>query len=154
MGLETATYINGLVNTNPTAGDPVSQGDDHIRLVKATLLSTFPNVTGAVNTTHTDLNGATKSHITNGYQKLAGGLYMQWGTAATNASGVATFTFPVAFPNAHLNTQATYKVGSLAGNRAAINVNAGTTTSVSAYLADNAGGAVSGADILFFSIGY
>lgn len=43
MGLESATYVSDLVNTNPVGGDPVSQGDDHLRLLKATLQSTFPN---------------------------------------------------------------------------------------------------------------
>lgn len=56
MALETATYINGLVDTNPVAGDPKSQGDDHIRLIKSTILDTFPNITGAVSPTHTELN--------------------------------------------------------------------------------------------------
>lgn len=34
MALETATYPSQLVLTNPTASDPVSQADDHLRLVK------------------------------------------------------------------------------------------------------------------------
>jgi hypothetical protein len=57
MALETSTYINGLVPTNPASGDPVRQGDDHIRLLKATLKATFPNISGAVTATPDDLNG-------------------------------------------------------------------------------------------------
>ncbi len=56
MALESTTYIDGLVITNPTGTDPRSQGDDHIRLVKSTLRSTFPNVAGAMTATHTELN--------------------------------------------------------------------------------------------------
>lgn len=56
MALETATYISDLVTTNPTSTDPKSQGDDHIRLVKSTLKTTFPNITGVVSVTHGDLN--------------------------------------------------------------------------------------------------
>jgi hypothetical protein len=56
MALESTTYIDGLVITNPTGTDPRSQGDDHIRLVKATIRSTFPNVSGAMTATHTELN--------------------------------------------------------------------------------------------------
>ena len=56
MALESTTYIDGLVTTNPTGTDPRSQGDDHIRLVKSTLRSTFPNVAGAMTATHTELN--------------------------------------------------------------------------------------------------
>jgi hypothetical protein len=56
MALETATYIDGLVVTNPLGTDAKSQGDDHIRLLKSTLKATFPNVTGALTATHTELN--------------------------------------------------------------------------------------------------
>ena len=57
MALETGTYISSLVATNPVgASDPKSQGDDHLRLIKATILATFPNITGAVTPTHTELN--------------------------------------------------------------------------------------------------
>ena len=56
MALESTTYIDGLVITNPTGTDPRSQGDDHLRLIKATLRSTFPNVSGAMTATHTELN--------------------------------------------------------------------------------------------------
>lgn len=59
MGLEAATYINGLVSTNPIgASDAKSQGDDHIRLIKSVLKATFPNITGAVTKTQTQLNDA------------------------------------------------------------------------------------------------
>lgn len=43
MGLESATYISGLVPTNPPSNDPKSQGDDHIRLIKSVLQATFPS---------------------------------------------------------------------------------------------------------------
>ena len=57
MGLEAATYISGLNASNPVhATDNVSQGDDHLRLIKSTLLASFAGVTGAVTSTHTELN--------------------------------------------------------------------------------------------------
>jgi hypothetical protein len=57
MPLEVATYISGLNASNPVgATDPKSQGDDHLRLIKSTLLNTFPNVTGEVTPTQTELN--------------------------------------------------------------------------------------------------
>lgn len=58
MALETATYISDLVATNPAVADPTGQGDDHLRLLKATLLATFPSITGAVTATHTAINSA------------------------------------------------------------------------------------------------
>ena len=56
MALESTTYINGLVATNPAGTDARSQGDDHIRMVKSAVKATFPNITGAVTATHTELN--------------------------------------------------------------------------------------------------
>jgi hypothetical protein len=58
MALESSTYINGLVASNPTGSDNISQGDDHIRLLKSTIKATFPLVTGAVSGSHTDINSA------------------------------------------------------------------------------------------------
>ena len=56
MALETGTYISDLVATNPTSTDPKSEGDNHLRLIKSFVKATFPNVTGAVTKTHTQLN--------------------------------------------------------------------------------------------------
>ena len=57
MGVESATYISQLVDTNPLVSDAVGQGDDHLRLIKAVLQAQFPNLTaGAVNTTQTEMN--------------------------------------------------------------------------------------------------
>ena len=56
MALETGTYINSLVSSNPASTDGLAQADDHLRLIKSTLLSTLPNVTGAITASHTELN--------------------------------------------------------------------------------------------------
>ncbi|CAB4170098.1 hypothetical protein UFOVP1087_17 [uncultured Caudovirales phage] len=56
MALETGTYISDLNVSNPAATDGVTQADDHLRLIKSTVKATFPNVSGAVTPTHTELN--------------------------------------------------------------------------------------------------
>ena len=64
MGLETGTYISDLVVTNPVSSDPKSQGDDHFRLIKSTVKTTFPNIDGAMTASEEELNildGATLS---------------------------------------------------------------------------------------------
>jgi hypothetical protein len=43
MSLEAGTFINDLVTSNPPGSDPILQGDDHLRLIKSVLKSTFPN---------------------------------------------------------------------------------------------------------------
>ena len=49
-------FIDDLVSTNPVSTDAISQADEHIRNIKAAILATFPNITGAMNATHTELN--------------------------------------------------------------------------------------------------
>lgn len=48
MGLETGTYLNNLVETNPLTSDAKSQGDDHLRLIKSVLKATFPGMAGRI----------------------------------------------------------------------------------------------------------
>ena len=48
MALESATYIDGLVTSNPTGSDNISQGDEHIRLIKTVLKNTIPNAASAM----------------------------------------------------------------------------------------------------------
>lgn len=42
MALETAAHLSGLVATNPAGGDDLSQGDDHLRMIKQVLLTDLP----------------------------------------------------------------------------------------------------------------
>ncbi len=56
MALESATYINQLIATNPTGGDDRSTADDHLRLLKAVLLTCFPNIGGVITADHEDLS--------------------------------------------------------------------------------------------------
>ena len=55
---------------------------------------------GTLATALTNL-GFAKSISTNGYQKLPGGLIIQWGQASVNAASL-TVTLPLTFPNANL----------------------------------------------------
>jgi microcystin-dependent protein len=66
MSLETATYISQLNASNPAATDGVNQADDHMRLIKAALLATFPNFTAqALAATNAQLDAAVNA-IVNG----------------------------------------------------------------------------------------
>lgn len=77
MSLETATYINGLVQTNPLGSDPLADADGHIRLIKSTLKATFPNITGAITATQATLNSPFPP----------GGIIMWSGSTGTIPSG-------------------------------------------------------------------
>lgn len=63
MPLESATFISGLVTSNPTSTDGLGQADDHIRLIKQVLVNTFPNLGTAV-----DLSGGGSFLSVNGGQ--------------------------------------------------------------------------------------
>jgi hypothetical protein len=57
MTVESATYISQLNTAYPAAGDNISEGDDHVRLVKSVLKSQFPNLaTTAVSQTSAQMN--------------------------------------------------------------------------------------------------
>jgi len=47
MGIEAATYVSGLVDSNPLGSDNISEGDEHIRLIKSVLQNTFPDADAA-----------------------------------------------------------------------------------------------------------
>ena len=58
MAVESATYVNQLNETLPTNTDPISEGDNHLRLIKQVLKNTFPNIGGQVTINESDLNNA------------------------------------------------------------------------------------------------
>lgn len=60
MALESALYINQLDPANPPGTDQLSQADDHLRLIKGALKATFPNITGPVTLSQSDLNTSNK----------------------------------------------------------------------------------------------
>ena len=97
MALETSTYINGLVATNPTSTDNVGDGDNHIRLLKSTIKATFPNVTGAVTATQSSINSgvslantATNANTASSIVKRDGSGNFSAGTISANLSGNVT----------------------------------------------------------------
>jgi hypothetical protein len=94
-----------------------------------------------------------KSLSSNGYQKLPGGLIMQWcvGTASSSET-TQTISWPISFPNAVLNVQASTYEGSTGADRM-IQIRSFSTSSVVVYF-NSIGGA--GGDIIpyVFAIGY
>jgi len=84
MTVETAVYISDLNANNPGATDLKSEGDDHMRLIKSVLKSTFPNITGAVTATQATLN-ATYLPLSGG--TVTGDLAVNGNTTLGDASG-------------------------------------------------------------------
>jgi hypothetical protein len=137
MPLEAATYISDLVSTNPAVADATNQGDDHIRLIKAAVKATFPNITGPVTKTQAQLNstGASVNPIpanptgTNSTVGVHMGLGSGWvltparsGLVIITISGLLQNNTIGAGPNYHLR----YGTGSAPANGQALTGTAAT----------------------------
>lgn len=109
--------------------------------------------TQAVNKDYADLKvalseftGANQSLVGNGYQKLPGGLIIQWGYVPNIGGRQVAITFPIAFPNAFLN-------GSITTNNSSV-----ATDNGSSVFAESKSGMAaalnSGYAFYWFAIGY
>lgn len=90
MPIETTTYIDGLDANNPAGTDQIAEGDNHIRLLKSAIKSTFPNLTGAVTVTQEDLNATANILVDTA---LTGTPTAPTAAAGTNTTQVATTAF-------------------------------------------------------------
>ena len=81
MGVETASWVTQLVATNPVVGDPVGEGDDHLRMVKTVLQNSFPS--SSTTAIVPDVSGETGKYLTND------GTDTSWGTLSAASAGFA-----------------------------------------------------------------
>jgi hypothetical protein len=87
----------------------------------------------------------------NGYQKMPGGLILQWGASTTPAGGTIAVAFPIIFPNALFQVYAAdYSVSN--GTTNIIGCDAGTVNGCNVYTSDAAGTA-QGSNFKWFAIG-
>ena len=56
MPVESADYIKQLNKDAPQGGESISEGDDHIRVIKRAVNQSFPNIHSVVTTTPAELN--------------------------------------------------------------------------------------------------
>lgn len=95
MSVETALYPPQLNTSWPKADDMVSEGDNHITLIKTVLKTTFPNVAGAISATDVQINylvGVTAS--IQGQIDSKGAKAGQTWTGTHDFSGAAAITVP------------------------------------------------------------
>lgn len=92
MSLESGSYINDLVITNPPGSDPKSQMDDHLRLIKTVLKETICGFTGTTIVTGTDGGAADAYTLTPTTTLLAYSTKMlvEFTPNATNATTTPT----------------------------------------------------------------
>lgn len=122
MAVENPLYINEFNAAWPDGLDPKSQGDDHIRNIKAAIKRTFPKVTGPTQATQQDLDKLTKAGVTN-----VPGMVMMWpydlasipaGWKVCNGVGQISTGRPV--PNLRdrfiVGAGASYTIGAIGGD--------------------------------------
>lgn len=122
MPLESASYIDGLDSANPAATDQISQGDDHLRLIKSVLKATFPNITGPVTQTQDELNalGGLPVGVIAMWYGSSGSIPTGWaicdGTDADLSDGSGTITTPDLRNKIVMGAGTTVAQGSTAGS--------------------------------------
>lgn len=102
MSVETAQFIHQLNSSYPSGSDRLKEGDDHLRLIKATLKATFPGITGPLDAsvTHTFLNALKASLVPFGTIAMHYGEAAPDGWALCNgqtvpkSDGTGNFTTP------------------------------------------------------------
>jgi len=120
----------------------------------ATPAETDAGTLADVAVTPAGLGIATRNYANPGYARLPGGLILQWGETGASDIGSGgsnlSATFPIAFPNALLNLQATEK-SSTFGNFSITNVS-GTLTGMTVSLTEWAA-VVQSASVAYLAIG-
>ena len=76
------TFTSSPIVPTPTAGDQAAN-------------KAYADLKAALSS----FTGTNQSLEMNGYQKLPGGLIIQWGSATTTGDGGVLITFPISFPN-------------------------------------------------------
>jgi len=77
MAVESASWVTQLVDTNPVVGDPVGEGDDHLRMLKTVLKNSFPS--GSTTAIVPNMSGQSGKVLTND------GTDASWGAAGDPA---------------------------------------------------------------------
>lgn len=122
-GTGATTITSGsLVKGNGTSAFSAASAADIVTAIGATAVQNASNggvtsvdsQSGAI--TLSSLTAFAKSLGTSGYQKLPGGLIIQWGSNSAGGNGSASVSFPISFPTACVNVQVTGGYSGTNGN--------------------------------------
>lgn len=102
MSVETALYPSQLNTAWPLASDMVSEGDDHIRLLKTVDVTTWPNIAGVVAASHIELN-----YVVGVTSPLQGQINGKGSVSGQTWTGAHVFSGSIAVPTLAQGTSTT-----------------------------------------------
>lgn len=117
MPLETATYVDALVVSNPDGADARATADDHLRLIKASLKRTFPQLGGPVSASHqaisyvNDLSAGVQAQLNALRDGSATAKAALVATSAVSAASAAALGGVGASSFARVDTQNVFQIG-------------------------------------------
>lgn len=138
----TALDINGTVTATAFTGNLTGNVTGN---VTGDVSGNAGTVTNGVYTS--SFTGANQSLVANGYQKLVGGLILQWGTATSNSDDAQVVNLPTSFTTSCLFAVATF----VNVSNYPLPVTAKSTTTITVDRNTNVDGSQ---DFMFFALGY
>jgi len=149
IGGNAATVTNGVYTTGTQT---IAGAKTFSSTITGDISGNSGTVTNGVYTTN--FTGSNQSITANGWQKMPGGLIIQWGKVVAAAGNTTTaVTFPLAFPNAVFSVVSTVEGDTNTGDTAnlgAIKTNAITTSTFNLVYSDD----VTSTSIRWFAVGY
>jgi hypothetical protein len=126
-GMWLSTVENNITNPDTGGAGWISANVQSFNTRTGAVTLTSADVTTALTYTPVNPNEFPNSLTTNGYQKLPGGLIIQWGSTGTS-SGTTTVTFPIPFLIGAASVTATISSASSTGSFGVIETGNITTT--------------------------
>lgn len=129
MTAATSTQVVSTISDGALSGSKVT--DASITAAKLASGVAVSNI-GYTPLGSSNFTGSNQSLSTNGYQKLPGGLIIQWGRYNNTSAGQPVVSFPISFPTACFNIQSTIEFGTAGSslNAGSIYVVSKSTSSV------------------------
>ena len=143
QGADFISVNNALNNTTSTA---IGNGDSAYFVKLST--TAWIQVSGSAQLGNAASFGSSKA--SNGYQKLPGGVIIQWGSGTPVSAGVITVNYPIAFPNGVFLVAPSPSGGNNTANASGITLSSVTLTM---FQASNAA-ALNGSAVYYIAIGY
>lgn len=129
-----------------------SLGTSDTTLSSQKAVKTYVDTQVATSVADSEFTGANQFIAANGYQKIPGGLILQWGTAADPGDSTDTsVTFPLAFPTALLSVSVQMNTTEVIASQGGTRVKTSSVTGITYDI--NVGVAAKGAST-WFAVGY